>query len=80
MALTLQNFAYAILGIVALAAMDLSSYCHPAPEAPDMPLIAKARAAEAAPVISQEHSPDDRHRCSRKPSGIDMGGNGRCRL
>ena len=42
MALTLQNFAYAILGIVALAAMDLSSYCHPAPEAPDMPLIAKA--------------------------------------
>ncbi len=46
MALTLQNFAYAILGIVALAAMDLSSYCHPAPEAPDMPLIAKARAAE----------------------------------
>jgi hypothetical protein len=47
MVLTLQRFAYAFLGIVALAAMDLSSYCHPAPAAPDMPVIAKARATAA---------------------------------
>ncbi len=43
----MQRFLYALLGIVALAALDLSSYCHPNPAAPDLPLIAQARAAEA---------------------------------
>lgn len=58
MALTLQRFAYAVLGIVALAAMDLSSYCHPAPEALDMPLISKARAAEVLPPPSMVTLPE----------------------
>ena len=52
MAPPLQRFIYAILGIVALAAMDLSSYCHPVSEAPNMPLIAKARAAEVVPPFA----------------------------
>ena len=45
-----QHILYTILGIGALSAMDLSSYCHPDPAAPDMPLIAKARAAEVEAV------------------------------
>jgi len=45
--LYLQRSLYALLAIAAVAALDLSSYCHPDETAPDMPLIAKARAAEA---------------------------------
>ena len=45
-----QHILYTILGIGALSAMDLSSYCHPDPAATDMPLIAKARAAEVEAV------------------------------
>lgn len=51
--LYLQRALYALLAIVAVAALDLSSYCHPDETAPDMPLIAKARAAEVpAPILT----------------------------
>ena len=51
--LYLQRALYALLAIVAVAALDLSSYCLPDETAPDMPLIAKARAAEVpAPPLT----------------------------
>ncbi|MDG1382309.1 MAG: DUF3299 domain-containing protein [Flavobacteriales bacterium] len=47
---SLHRTLYAALGIVAIAAMDLSSYCHPDPGSPDMALIGAAKAA--APVVT----------------------------
>ena len=44
MSLSLQRTLYAALGILGLAAMDLSSYCHPDPASPDLALIGAARA------------------------------------
>lgn len=41
-----QRVLYIALGVATLAAMDLSSYCHPADNAPDMVAIGTARAAE----------------------------------
>lgn len=42
----LHRFLLTVLALAALAAMDLSSYCHPDPASPDLPMVAQARAAE----------------------------------
>ena len=59
-----QRFLYAFLGCAAIAALDLSSFCHPDPAAPDMPLIAQARAAEVlpAPAGSPASAPSVKYR------------------
>jgi hypothetical protein len=45
----LQRFLYTAMAFIAIAAMDLSSYCHPDADAPDMVMLATARAAAPAP-------------------------------
>lgn len=40
-----QRTLYAALGVLGVAAMDLSSYCHPDPTSPDLALIGTAKAA-----------------------------------
>lgn len=40
-----QRTLYAALGILGVAAMDLSSYCHPDPTSPDLVLIGTAKSA-----------------------------------
>ena len=55
MSKSLQRALYLGLGIFALAAMDLSSYCHPDEAAPDMVAIGTARAATpVAPLVLPE--------------------------
>lgn len=46
---SLHRYLYAALGIVAIAALDLSSFCHPDPASPDLALIGAAKAA--SPVM-----------------------------
>lgn len=52
MALSLHRTLTATLGILAVAALDLSSFCHPDADAPDMPMIARARAAEPSAITA----------------------------
>lgn len=51
MSQALQRTLYAALGILGVAAMDLSSYCHPNPAAPDLALIGTAKAAGQGTVL-----------------------------
>ena len=46
MSRSLHRTLYAALGLLGLAALDLSSYCHPDPASPDLALIGGAKAAE----------------------------------
>jgi len=41
----LQRSLYALLGLAIVASLDLSSYCHPDPGAPDLAIIGQAKAA-----------------------------------
>ena len=41
----LQRSLYALLGLATVASLDLSSYCHPDPGAPDLAMIGQAKAA-----------------------------------
>ena len=51
MSRSLHRTLFAALGLLGLAALDLSSYCHPDPTAPDLALIGTAKAAEPEPAI-----------------------------
>ena len=50
----LHRTLYAALGLLGLAALDLSSYCHPDPASPDMALIGAAKAAEPDILVLDE--------------------------
>jgi len=52
-----QRTLYAALGILGVAAMDLSSYCHPDPASPDLALIGTAKAAGQGALLEMD-APD----------------------
>lgn len=52
-----QRTLYAALGILGVAAMDLSSYCHPDPASPDLALIGTAKAAGQVALLEVD-APD----------------------
>ena len=61
MSKSLQRALYLGLGIFALSAMDLSSYCHPDEAAPDMVAIGTARAATpVTPLLLPEANAAER--------------------
>ena len=51
MSRSLHRTLFAALGLLGLAALDLSSYCHPDPTSPDLALIGAAKAAEPEAAI-----------------------------
>ena len=51
MSRSLHRTLFATLGLLGLAALDLSSYCHPDPTSPDLALIGAAKAAEPEAAI-----------------------------
>lgn len=51
MSRSLHRTLFAALGLLGLAALDLSSYCHPDPASPDLALIGAAKAAEPEAAI-----------------------------
>ena len=58
MSQSLQRVLFIALGLFAVAAMDLSSYCHPDETAPDMVAIGTARAAAPlTPMLPEDPDP-----------------------
>ena len=53
MSRSLHRTLFAALGLLGLAALDLSSYCHPDPASPDLALIGAAKAAEPEIAITE---------------------------
>ena len=53
MSRSLHRTLFAALGFLGLAALDLSSYCHPDPTSPDLALIGAAKAAEPEIAITE---------------------------
>ena len=53
MSRSLHRTLFAALGLLGLAALDLSSYCHPDPTSPDLALIGAAKAAEPEIAITE---------------------------
>jgi len=52
MSKSMTRILYACLGIVAIAALDLSSYCHPDESMPNLALIGTAKAASTPSPLS----------------------------
>ena len=71
MSRSLHRPLYPALGIFALAALDLRSYCHPYPASPDMVLIGSAKAA-VPDASTLEFRDDDLAPSSETPAEVDF--------
>jgi hypothetical protein len=73
MSRSLHRTLFAALGLLGLAALDLSSYCHPNPASPDLALIGAAKAAEPeAPFMDVTPAEDYRELTWAELADVDF--------